>query len=302
MTIKFGWGVAKFETEAYGKCIIAGEHAVLRNCKALVTPVKDQVLKSSWELGSSPLELEFSGDHGRELSLVFGGVLDQACRKLSLRREKLLGNWLLENNIRLGGGLGASAAICVTIARYFVSTGNISEKEVYTFAQSLEDLFHGESSGVDIAASMSQGPLLFSRQGDQKSVNINWSPHLYLTYSGHKGVTIECVEQVKKMINENPGKGNEVDMKMAQAVELSVQALAKNEAEGMPLFKDALNMATSCFEDWGLIDMQMRQEMHTLKSLGAIAVKPTGSGMGGFLLSLWKQRPTSYEKFIQVKI
>ena len=117
-------------SESYAKCIIAGEHSVLRGCPALVVPVKSRALKSEWSLKESALELEFSGTFGRELSLLFGGALDQACKKLSISRSDLKGQWKLQNEIQVGGGLGASAAICVSISRYFVSAGFLPESEV----------------------------------------------------------------------------------------------------------------------------------------------------------------------------
>ena len=46
-------------------------------------------------------------------------------------------------------------------------------------------------------------------------------------------------------------------------------------------------MAKDCFEQWGLIDSSVQAEMDRLSAQGALAVKPTGSGGGGYLLSLW---------------
>ncbi len=282
-----------YSSESYAKCIISGEHSVLRGCPALVIPVKSCALKSTWDLSDKPLELSFSGEHSRELSLVFSGVLDQACRSLSLRRDELKGQWRLENNIQLGGGLGASAAICVSIARYLVSLNKISEDSVYSFSQNLEDLFHGESSGVDIAASMSSGPLKFVRYGDRKKIDPMWSPLLYVSYSGHKGMTSDCVEQVKKFISNDRLRGNQLDRKMQESVELAVKAFEVGEKIGKGLLIDSMNLSAACFEEWGLIDSQMYNEVGKLKKAGAIAVKPTGSGRGGYLLSLWDSPPAA---------
>ncbi|MCB0390031.1 MAG: hypothetical protein KDD58_02015 [Bdellovibrionales bacterium] len=286
----------EFKSESYAKCIIAGEHSVLRGHSALVVPVKSRALKAHWSLDDKSLELEFSGKYGRELSLIFGGALDQACKNLGIKRNKLKGKWRLENEIQLGGGLGASAAICVTIARYFVSIACLKESEVYKFSQELEDLFHGESSGVDIAASMNKQPIQFARNESPQKLEVCWNPHLYLSYSGHKGLTSECVEQVKNFILEKPERARELDGKMQESVEMATRSLGLGERLGFQQLKTSLDIANSCFEEWGLIDSQMREEMNRLKSMGASAIKPTGSGRGGYILSLWGEAQSLADK------
>ena len=47
-------------------------------------------------------------------------------------------------------------------------------------------------------------------------------------------------------------------------------------------------MAHQCFESWGLITPDMSSIIQNLYQRGALAVKPTGSGGGGYLLSLWE--------------
>ncbi|MCB0356434.1 MAG: hypothetical protein KDD40_05475, partial [Bdellovibrionales bacterium] len=244
--------MTEYKSEAYAKCIIAGEHSVLRGCPALVVPVKKCALNSYWNFNKENLEIEFSGKYGSELALLFSGVLDRACKNLNISRGELQGHWHLNNEIQLGGGLGASAAICVTIARYFVARGQLQESEVYKFAQTLENMFHGESSGVDIAASMSQNPLRFSRSGGREFIEPCWQPYLYLSYSGHKGLTADCVEQVKNLIEQNPQRAKQVDDKMQEAVSLACQSLEIGEKLGFEMLKNSLFLAKSCFQEWGL--------------------------------------------------
>jgi mevalonate kinase len=55
---------------------------------------------------------------------------------------------------------------------------------------------------------------------------------------------------------------------------------------------EALTEAASCFSEWGLVPASVAAQMRELEKAGALAVKPTGSGDGGFLLSLWPG-PTS---------
>jgi mevalonate kinase len=45
------------------------------------------------------------------------------------------------------------------------------------------------------------------------------------------------------------------------------------------------------FSGWGLTTGVLGDHIQQLKDYGALAVKPTGSGDGGYVLSLWRQPP-----------
>ena len=64
---------------------------------------------------------------------------------------------------------------------------------------------------------------------------------------------------------------------------------------------ESINNAADCFTQWGLISTPLKQHMLRLREMGAIAVKPTGSGGGGYVLSLWERAPESgHVDFISV--
>jgi len=56
---------------------------------------------------------------------------------------------------------------------------------------------------------------------------------------------------------------------------------------------EAINSAADCFTQWGLVSESLQQHMLRLHDAGAIAVKPTGSGGGGYVISLWESPPPS---------
>ena len=61
--------------------------------------------------------------------------------------------------------------------------------------------------------------------------------------------------------------------------------------EGLPALAKSMGLAAECFEQWGLSDGAPGEHIQWLKEHGALAVKPTGSGGGGYVLSLWKEEP-----------
>ncbi len=281
-----------------GKWILAGEHAVLRGSPALVFPAPTFVMKFRYEPLPQPLSVSYLGPFGPELKVVFWGVLESACNKLGRARHELRGALVVESGIPIGSGLGASAALCAGVTRLLVSWGWVDSQDDCEFARSLEDLFHGESSGVDVTVSLRGEPLIFVRGQKAKPLMLTWSPHLYLSYSGTMGVTSECVEKVKALFRQDNHRAQWLDGEMAAATEQCQVALSLPESHGaFDLLKAAIQRAHACFVGWGLVEGPMQQHLDHLLSLGACAVKPTGSGGGGFVLSLWNE-PQSGSDFI----
>ncbi len=280
-----------FSATTYGKWILAGEHSVLRGCPALAFPLMSQSFEFGFRPGEGDLKVRFEGEKGEDYRLLFHGVLEQALNQLKVPRENVRGEVLIRSSLPVGSGLGASAALSVAFGRWFSNLGLIKEDEIYNFARSLEDLFHGESSGVDIAVSLKGHGIHFVRGEGMRDLEIGWRPAIYLSYSGSKGLTAECISKVKALFLSKPSLAQKLDDQMREAVELAEQALHHQEPQRDQLrnLKTSILLARDCFEKWGLIFGDLATHIKELEDKGALAVKPTGSGGGGFVLSLWDQ-------------
>lgn len=276
----------KFRT--HGKWILAGEHTVLRGGSALVFPVRSRYLDFEYIEGSNNLELTIEHEN-TDLEMAFWGVLEKALQSLNKKRSDLRGHLKLSSNIPVGAGMGASATLCVSLAKWFSGLGILGGDKQYEFAKGLEDLFHGESSGVDVAVALNGEALEFTRPNTMKTFYSKWSPLFYLSYCGKKGMTADCISRVQSLLKEDPKRGSYIDEKMKQAVELS--KLGLSDVEKKVSLERGIQLASECFHDWGLISHKLDEHMNFLKSQGAVAVKPTGSGDGGFVLSLWDKPP-----------
>jgi mevalonate kinase len=283
-----------FSCQAYGKWILAGEHAVLRGIPALVFPLKSRTLELQYTKSAQSLELSLQGNHGQELQLLVWGVVEKACEVLKISRAQLTGKLQITSTIPVGAGMGASAALCVGLTRWLGYLGYVQPDEFYEFARSLENLFHGESSGVDIAVALSGQGLRFVRDGARDVLRTQWQPNWYISYSGKRGVTVDAVNKVKDLIAKNPELGHSIDQTMKKSVLMAEEALQMpNEREGLALLRQAIDLAGSCFAKWGLNEGAPAQHLESLLNEGALAVKPTGSGGGGYVLSLWNSEPSS---------
>lgn len=304
-------GPSHFCTRVHGKWIVLGEHAVIRGAPAIAFPVYGKHLELRWtdEPGFSA---KFAGERGAEFQLLFTGVFDRALEILGRAGDVELrrGVFSVESTLPVGAGLGASAALAVAVGRWFVWKGAISEDRLFDFCREIENLFHGESSGIDVAVAIENRGLYFRREAPMRGFDPVWQPIWYISSSGARGITSECVAQVKKIIQENPVRGSELDLRMTRAVDDAEAALCEevsaNDRQGkdarLAALARAIESGGSCFKEWGLADGELGRHMAWLRESGAIAVKPTGSGGGGYALSLWREPPPKAveEKLIPV--
>jgi len=274
----------------HGKWILAGEHSVLRGSPALVFPVQEKYLEFCIEDSSQEFLVQIEGENSKEYDLLFWGLIEEALKKLNRSRSDLQGKMNISSQLPIGTGLGASAALCVGVSKYFEKMNWITNQELYEFARSLEDLFHGQSSGVDIAVALAGKPLQFSVTGDREVFSLSWQPNWAISYCGQRGVTSDCVRKVQSLIESQPDLGKLLDEQMKQAVLQAREALSLSREDGVSALKEALDKANDCFGRWGLISGPLKEHMSELKGAGAIAMKPTGSGEGGFVLSLWDRK------------
>lgn len=284
--------MSSFQKSLYAKCILTGEHAVLRGSPALVFPLKKYAIEMKYESSDEDFDCKFNGPHYEPLKILFWGLLEEALKRVGKKRSDLKGALELTSYLPLGGGLGASAAICVGVGVLFKHLGFISDDKLFEFCRSLEDQFHGESSGVDIAISFYERPILYRRDNASEFFNPEWTPEIYLFYSGKKGITSDSVNKVKALKDSNPNLFAKLDLQMKESVEGCLSALSQpKSAESLTSFRDALALAQDCYEQWGLVPEPVRESIDKLKAGGAIQCKLTGSGGGGYILSLWDKEP-----------
>lgn len=283
--------LSDFETTTHGKWILAGEHAVLRGHEALVFPILEKKLTLRYRAAGETLHANYDSNAGEDMHLLFWSVLEQGLQILGKSLNQLHGHFHLDNHIPIGVGMGASAALCVAMARWFDAQSCLTPAwDIPRFAKELEHLFHGKSSGLDIVGVASTSGVSF-KEGQSLPMIPQWKPHWFLSPSGQIGMTSHCIQQVQTLWDQTPMQGLEIDKLMTSAVEQAACALKTNRQEGIRLLAEAINQACACFQAWGLINETLQQHINQLKTAGAIAAKPTGSGGGGYVISLWDKPP-----------
>ena len=194
----------------------------------------------------------------------------------------------ITSQIPMGCGLGSSAACSLAIARLWQALGwRKSDKDVFEWARQIEGHFHSRSSGLDVAALMHPKPIVFCKAKSEE-FQTSWWPKFKLTYAGGRGHTGCNVRRVIDWRKNNKDLSAKTTNTMHTATNLAFQALQTHKSvASFKQLREAIALANSCFQEWGLVPQAMRDHMLQLKRDGAVATKPTGSGGGGYVLSLW---------------
>ncbi len=267
-----------FRTRVPGKWVLAGEHSVLRGGVAVALPHLDSGLTLSFQ-SSREKGLRIYPPEAKPILRT----LLESC-DLSPQDENLKGTLRIESGIPVGAGLGSSAALCVALTQWIASLRSIPEPKQPELATSLENHFHGKSSGLDVAVISVQKPVSFTMKEGARPLEITQLPRFTLHDTGLRAGTRECILKVENLRERDPGLFEKTDQAMNDAASAAIDGLARND---LGRVASAMRQAQECFEEWGLMPEKARALQKSLLHEGALAVKLTGGGDGGFLIALW---------------
>ena len=136
------------------KVLLLGEYTILNGSKALALPYHD--LSGRWTFDKTDSEAQESS---RKSLLAFIEKSNATAVDLNAMKTDYLAGLWFDSDIPQGFGLGSSGAVIAAIFdRYGKPTKDL-ETDKKSLA-SLEDFFHGSSSGLDPLVSHIQRPLL----------------------------------------------------------------------------------------------------------------------------------------------
>lgn len=260
------------------KWILCGEHSVIRGGKAIAFPLHNFSSSVFFEKSE---DFSIEDSHSKDTILT---LLKRGCEFFGVPLKKISGRISVKSDIPIRSGLGSSAALCSNIAELFQYCG--CRGDLFESAKHLESEFHKRSSGLDVAVVLENRPIIFENNKISEIFEPKFWPHMLLTCSGEKSSTSECIAVVSDFFLKDEKSALDSDRQMSLASDTCEEAFKKADFNKL---RDGIMLGNEVFHRWGLYTESMSRCVEKLLSAGAVAVKPIGSGLGGYIVSLWEE-------------
>ncbi len=271
--------------QACGKLILFGEHAVVYDVPAVVLGVPHG-LSAHAHRTEAGQRLDLLGSRqcatgdGQELGEAFSALLGAAPSPAALTVS-------VEGSLPPGMGLGFSAAAAVAIARAvegLTDDDGDREARVRARADAWERVYHGNPSGVDVAAAMRGGCRRFVRStGVAGPLPLGAPLHLAVGLTGHGGSTKEMVANVAALAERDPVAFDKSLEGIRAVVDNAIGALERGD---MVALGQLMDMNQMLLAGWMVSTPELEALCAIAREAGALGAKLTGAGGGGAAVAL----------------
>ena len=252
------------------KIILCGEHAVLGGARALVVPYMQGATAVVDDVSERWLVNDMVRPELEAPTAALFGVLGR-------RRG---GRATL--HAPAGVGLGISAALGVAIARAVAPDAAVAQHQAAAMAW--EQCLHGRASGVDVAAAMASGPLLFGMGTSPESVRCTpMRAWLLPVLVESAPPTSHMVAQVQAWATQHPEEWRAFCQASGERTMHFRDALMAGDSKTVGTCMREANEALSHV---GVTTAATDAMVSALVAAGAQGAKITGAGGGGVVIAL----------------
>lgn len=269
--------------QAFGKIILAGEHAVVYGYPSIATTINLEVrivAKLSTKPGLVFLNPQIDPEH--KSTFLFVEVLPKLVQLLGSRVSEL--EFHIDSDIPGGCGLGSSAALSVGLIRAVLDfLGELrNPQQIADMALELEKIFHGNPSGVDHTVIAQEGLIWFQRGQSKKIVSQRHLEFKISMASPHTG-TLAAVQAVRKRYETNPAETTKIFEAISALTFSMKSSIEQGElAETGKLMTENHELLKRLGVSTDELDALCAQAVKN----GALGAKLTGAGGGGCVIAL----------------
>lgn len=293
----------------FGKVILFNEHFVVYGIPSIASAI-DSKTETTVERVKDPAELEPSGNEGSMRD--DGWVLEDdrpanpgyKTEKYQHQKESI--NLVFsaarfdpsENNIRIRmggdlksvGGVGASAAVCVSLARALNQEFGLGydDTRINEIAYEGEKAYAGTPSGIDNTCSTFGGLLLFQKNlkgGPNRIDHLKVREPIRIVM-GNTGVTANtkaAVAGVRERKEQHPDRYAGIFREAEELVTHAQKALDDHDLERVGRL---MNRNHELLQQIEVSHPKLNELVDIARREGALGAKMTGGGLGGYMVAL----------------
>jgi mevalonate kinase len=276
-------------SNAPGKVILFGEHAVVYGRPALaapVTQVRATAVVRSGETGAGLIIHAL--DLNRQVQLDEDGEPLAEIARLGLRWLNLAEpDWVVEisSTIPIASGLGSGAAVSVAILRALALAAGckLPPSQASAIAFEVERMHHGTPSGVDNTVVAYEQPVYFVRGQSSEPFAIGRPFFLAIADTGIASPTRVAVSDVRARWDAEPGRYDRLFDRIGDIVVSAKEAIRDGEPDALGPLMDANH---ALLQEVGVSSPQLDALVAAARDAGAGGAKLCGGGRGGNMIAL----------------
>jgi len=293
----------------FGKVILFNEHFVVYGIPAIASAISSRTeaiverVKDPRELVPSGREGSIGGDGwvlednrpanpGYKVEKLeqqkdsIERVLRAACFDAKKNNIRIT----LAGNLKAVGGVGASAAVCVSIARALNDEFNLGydDAKINEIAYEGEKAYAGTPSGIDNTASTYGGLLYFEKnmEGGRNRIELLTVDRPIDIVMGNTGITANtkaAVEGVRQRREKHRGRYDKV---FEEARSLASEAKAALHRYDLEEVGKLMNENHQLLQEIEVSHPKLDELVAIARREGALGAKMTGGGLGGYMVAL----------------
>jgi len=291
-------------SNAPGKTILFGEHAVVYGFPAIAVPITSIHTKTTIEpaIGSKENIIRIRNHRWKEdlpykqldkESPVFSSI-ENFKSYLGIRIPPF--RITISSTIPISAGLGSSAAVAVSIIRSlskFVGY-RLSDKQVSEIAYLSEVVQHGTPSGIDNSVISFQMPVFFMKGREIETIRFSKDILFVLADSEERTPTIDVVTSVRERKAAEPDRIQNILKDIGDIAHKAKPALEKGSINKIG---DLMIQNHNALVNLGVSSSRLDSLVETALLAGAKGAKLCGGGRGGFMVSVCD--PYNVEKVVK---
>ncbi len=271
------------QAHAHGKIILIGEHSVVYNHKAIVIPLKHQTVSVTLTRAQT-MHL---------ISDFYQGPLHKSPESLqplvtiitSLKDTLKTANQTItiKNSLPISAGFGSSAALfkALSAAFYQLAQHQLTHDQWLTWINKGETLAHGNPSGIDMIATLSNGPFVYQKDHEINPLTTPTKGYLVVVNTGDKPPTKTMVDLVKNRIKRP--EGNTALTRLSSETNAALNAY---QAQALKPLGQAMINAHNALKTLGVSTDKLDKTVQAALDHGALGAKLSGGGGGGAVIAL----------------